>query len=297
MRSYFKKTSKGDITFDVIKIIFLGTIAFVTLFPFINIVAISLNDARDAIRGGIFLWPRVFSTESYREVFRNTAFIFSIRITVARTIAGTLLALFVQSSVAYALSRREFVGRKAISLFLIFTMYFSVGLIPVFMLINALGLTNNFLVFILPGAMNMFNVILIRSYIDSLPESLVEAARIDGANDLKIYFSIILPLAKPILMTVGLFTAIGQWNSWFDAHLYITQQHLQPMQAILVQILNTYQPGGALSNQQQLRPGQTLTPESIRMAATVVSTVPIILVYPFIQKHFIKGMLIGSVKD
>ena len=199
---------------------------------------------------------------------------------------------------AYALCRPDFKARNPVMMYFVFTMYFGGGQVPYYMVLKNLGLLDNFWVFILPNVMSVYNMILIRSYIESMPSSLFEAVRIDGGNDLVIFFRIILPLAKPILMTVALFVAITQWNSWFDAYLYTSSQNLKPMQSILVEILNQYQTGA--STAQQMAAGKTgaatVTPDSIRMAATMVATLPIIMVYPFIQKYFVKGIMLGAVK-
>lgn len=156
---------------------------------------------------------------------------------------------------------------------------------------------NTFWVFIFPLMMSVYNMILVRSYVESMPESLFEAAKIDGATDLTVFFRLVLPLSKPILMTIGLFVAVNQWNSWFDAYLYTSAQSLKPMQSVLVEILNQYQTGGSVSQQMSnAKSGMTVTPDSIRMAATMVATIPIIMVYPFIQKYFVKGIMLGAVK-
>lgn len=298
LKTYFQRSSKSDVVLDICKFLFLLFVTFVTIYPFWNILVVSLNDAKDALRGEIYFWPRKFSLASYAEILRNQEFIGSIKVTVARTVIGTPLAVLVTSMAAYVISRRNLVGRKPLSLFFIFTMYFGGGIVPYYMVIKNLGLIDNFLVFVIPGAMGVYNMILIRSFIDTLPEDLFESARLDGATDFTIYFKIILPLAKPILMTVALFVAVGQWNSWFDAFLYTSKQSLKPMQAILVEILNQYQTGGSNSAKMSAAAsGQELTPDSIRMAATIVSTIPIIMVYPFIQKYFVKGMMLGAVKN
>ncbi|GAA0366323.1 carbohydrate ABC transporter permease [Alkalibacterium iburiense] len=290
--------AKSDVVLDVIKVIFLFVVTFVTLFPFWNILVVSLNDAQDALRGGIYFWPREFSLASYRRIFQNELFMNSIKVSVARTFLATPLAVLVTAMSAYVVSRKELVGRKGLNLFFIFTMYFSGGIVPYYMVIRSMGLINNFFVYIIPGAMGVYNMILIRSFIDNLPEELFESAKLDGANDITIFFKIVMPLSKPILMTVALFVAVGQWNSWFDAHLFTTSQSLKPMQAILVEILNQYQVGETLSAQMSAAAsGQSITPDSIRYAATIVSTLPIIMVYPFIQRYFIKGMMIGAIKS
>ena len=198
---------------------------------------------------------------------------------------------------AYSLSRKNLVGRKFWNLLFIFTMYFGGGLVPYYMVLKGIHMLNTFWVFIFPLMMSVYNMILVRSYVESMPESLFEAAKIDGATDLTVFFRLVLPLAKPILMTIGLFVAVNQWNSWFDAYLYTSSQSLKPMQSVLVEILNQYQTGGSVSQQMSnAKSGMTVTPDSIRMAATMVATIPIIMVYPFIQKYFVKGIMLGAVK-
>ena len=293
-----EQRTAGEWALDIFKVVFLAIVTIVTVYPFWNIFVISLNDATDAVRGGIYFWPRVFSTYSYQEILGRPAFQHSILVTLARTLIGTPLAVMATAMLAYPLSRKELVGHKFWSLLFVFTMYFGGGQVPYYMVLKNLGLLDNFIVFIFPLIMNVYNMILIRSYIDSMPDSLFEAVKIDGGNDLVIFFKIVLPLAKPILMTVALFVAITQWNSWFDAYLYTSSQDLKPMQSILVEILNQYQTGATTS--QQMAAGKTgaatVTPDSIRMAATMVATIPIILVYPFIQKYFVKGIMLGAVK-
>ena len=277
----------GDWILDISKVVFLALVAIVTVYPFWNIFVVSVNDATDAVRGGIYFWPRVFSLASYNEILGRSTFQHSILVTLARTLIGTPLAVMCTAMLAYPLARKDLVGYKFWSLLFVFTMYFGGGQVPYYMVLKNLGLLDNFWVFILPNVMSVYNMILIRSYIESMPSSLFEAVRIDGGNDLVIFFKIILPLAKPILMTVALFVAITQWNSWFDAYLYTSSQNLKPMQSILVEILNQYQTGASTS--QQMAAGKTgaaaVTPDSIRMAATMVATLPIIMVYPFIQKY------------
>ena len=287
-----------DRIIDLTKIVILILLVVVTVYPFWNILIISVNDAMDALKGGLYFLPRKLSFDAYKQIFNNEDFMYSIRVTLARTVIGTPVSLFVTATAAFVLSRKEFSGNRVISFLFVFTMYFGGGMVPTYMIIKSLGLINNFWVFIFPGAMSVYNMILIRNYIDTLPEELFESARLDGASDLSIFFKIVVPLSKPILMTVGLFVAVGQWNSWFDAYLYTSSQNLKPMQAILVEILNQYQTSGGDSAQvAQGAKGIRLTPDSIRMAATIVSTLPIIMVYPFIQKYFEKGIMLGAVKD
>ena len=295
---HIKRTRTGsEWALDIFKVIFLAIITIVTVYPFWNVFVVSINDATDATRGGLYFWPRIFSIASYQDILGRSSFQHSILITVARTVIGTPLAVLVTAMCAYSLSRRELVGNKFWNLLFVFTMYFGGGQVPYYMVLKGLGLLDNFWVYILPNVMSVYNMILIKSYIDSMPDSLFEAVRIDGGNDLHIFFGFVLPLGKPILMTVALFVAIMQWNSWFDANLYTSKESLKPMQSILVQILNQYQTGTSESAKMSAaQAGNTITADSIRMAATMVATLPIIAIYPFIQKYFVKGIVLGSVK-
>lgn len=275
--------------------VFLAFAVIICIYPFWNIFIVSINDANDAMRGGLYLLPRKLSLSSYANILGRSTFQHSILVTVARTAIGTPLAVLVTSALAYVLSYRDLIAKKPLNVLFIFTMYFGGGIVPYYMVLKNLGLLDNFLVFILPNLLSVYNMILVRNYIQSMPDALFDAARIDGANDLVIFFRLVLPLSKPIIMTIALFVAISQWNSWFDAYLYTNSQNLKTMQSILVEILNQYQTsdaGAAAAN----RMSQSITPDSIRMAATMVTTIPIIMVYPFIQKYFVKGIMLGSVK-
>ena len=279
------------------KVVFLAFVVVVTVYPFWNIFIISINDATDAIRGGLYFLPRKLSLSSYAEILGRSTFLASIKVSVGRTLIGTPIAVLVTAMLAYPLSRKDLVGRKFWNLLFVFTMYFGGGLVPYYMVLKGIHMLNTFWVFIFPMMMSVYNMILIRSYIESMPDSLFEAAKIDGANDLVVFVKMVIPLSKPILMTVALFVAINQWNSWFDAYLYTSDQALKPMQSILVEILNQYQTGASTSQaMSNAKAGVTVTPDSIRMAATMVATLPIIMVYPFVQKYFVKGIMLGAVK-
>lgn len=287
----------GEWVLDIVKVVFLAFVVVVTVYPFWNIFIISINDATDAIRGGLYFLPRKLSLSSYAEILGRSTFLASIKVSVGRTLIGTPIAVLVTAMLAYPLSRKDLVGRKFWNLLFVFTMYFGGGLVPYYMVLKGIHMLNTFWVFIFPMMMSVYNMILIRSYIESMPDSLFEAAKIDGANDLVVFVKMVIPLSKPILMTVALFVAINQWNSWFDAYLYTSDQALKPMQSILVEILNQYQTGASTSQaMSNAKAGVTVTPDSIRMAATMVATLPIIMVYPFVQKYFVKGIMLVAVK-
>lgn len=290
-----RKKQFSDIALDLFKVVFLTLVVVVCIYPFWNIFIISINDATDAMRGGLYFLPRKLSFASYTDILTRPTFLHAIGVTVARTLVGTPLAVLVTTALAYVLSRKELLWKKGITLIFIFTMYFGGGLVPYYMVLKNLNMLDSFVVFIFPNLVSVYNMILVKNYIEGMPDALFEAAKIDGANDLFVFIKIVLPLSKPIIMTVALFVAIMHWNSWFDAYLYTNSQNLKVMQSILVEILNQYQTTAA--NQAANRTGQGITPDSIRMAATMVATIPIIMVYPFIQKYFVKGIMLGSVKS
>ena len=291
---------KRDRVFPIVNTIILVLLCFITLYPVINTVAYSFNDGTDALRGGIGLWPRVFSTKSYTSILSDGDVYQAAFISAAKTVLTTLLNLFWTGMLAYALSRKEFVLRKVITTVLVLTMYVNAGLIPNYLLISkTLGLRNTFLVYIIPTMFSCFNMIVIRTYIGGLPEALVESARIDGAGDLRAYWQIIFPLCTPVLATVALFVAVGAWNSWFDTYLYCgSEKDLYTLQYILKMKLATTQnsANAAQTSVEALKTTTLTTPVTIRCAITVISTVPILIVYPFLQKYFVTGMALGAVK-
>ncbi|MNW25076.1 L-arabinose transport system permease protein AraQ [compost metagenome] len=292
--------TRSEKLFDILNTAFMSLVVVVTLYPFLNVLAISLNDSTDTVRGGIYIWPRAFTLQNYSTIFQYEGLLQGLYISVLRTVAGTLLGLFSSSMLAYTLSRIDFQGRRFISVFLALTMYFTGGLIPVYILMRDLGLIGTFWVYIFPGMVSAFNVFVIRSFIDGLPYALQESAKLDGANDFTIYWRIILPLCKPVLATIALFLAVGQWNAWFDTYLYNGgKAHLTTLQYELMKVLQSTQQGGAGMNNvnDMARQMTQISPESIKMSITIIVTVPILLVYPFLQKYFVGGMTLGAVKS
>lgn len=279
---------------------FLLFLFIITFFPFWHIFVLSLNDAADPTYGRFMFWPSSFSLESYKTVLQDAEILNSLGVTLSRTLIGVPITLACVSMLAYALSKRELVGWRGINLFFVFTMYFSGGLIPTYMVIRSLNLIDNFWVFIFPGMVNIFWVILVRTYMEGLPKEMEEAAQMEGANDIQIFLRIVLPVCIPVLATVTLFSAISHWNAWYDSYIYTYEPALKTLPAVLVKILNQFQTNDMLSAAQQLANEQRKMPvssESIRMTVTMVATLPIIIVYPLLQKYFLKGMLIGAVKS
>jgi putative aldouronate transport system permease protein len=291
---------KKDFLFMTFVYAFIVAVFIITFYPFWNVFIISLNSAEDTLRGNLYLWPREFSLASYAQILSDGEIWAAIKVTVLRTIIGTPLAVLTISMLAYSLSKKELVAGKFWSLYFIFTMYFGGGLIPYYMVLKSYNLIDNFMVFVIPGLMNVFYMIIVRTFIQGLPQELDESAKMDGANYMHIFFRIILPLTTPVLATIGLFTAIGHWNAWFDSYVFTYKPDLKTLQAVLVKILNQYQTGSMVSDAQQIaNSGKRLavSPDTIRMAATMVATLPIIMVYPFLQKYFVKGMTLGAVKS
>ncbi|WP_438449247.1 carbohydrate ABC transporter permease [Gorillibacterium sp. sgz5001074] len=293
------KKSAGERVFDGINYVFLLVLGFVTAFPFWNIFVNSFNDGRDAMRGSIYFWPRKFSVEAYRAIFNESSLMHATNVSIARTVLGTLLGLLCTAILAYLLSNRELVFRRGILFFFVFTMYFSGGLIPDFMLLKKLHLYNSFLVYIVPTAISVWNVMVMRQFFEELPPSLAESARIDGASELRTLRSIILPMSTPVLATIALMIGVQQWTTWFDTYMYTSgSKELATLQGVLVKILMETQIQ-SMDPQQASRleqSGTILTPEVIKMATITITTVPIMMVYPFLQKYFVGGLTVGAVK-
>ncbi len=285
--------SRDDILDWILLVVFVFLI-IITLYPFLNVLAISFNDPIDTMRNINMVIPRQFTTSNYVYIFKENNLIAPLLLSVLRTVLGAGLGVICTAMLAYVLSRKDFYFNKVFTLLFVVTMYVSGGLIPEYLLLmRTLGLGNNFLVYIIPGLIWVYNVILVRSFIEGLPIALQEAARVDGANDFIIWGRIILPLCKPVLATVGLFVAVGQWNAFMDTYLYAKE--LPNLQYVLYQIMETATIKVDPHAAEQMK--NAVSPLSVRMAITIVATVPILLVYPFLQKYFVGGMTVGAVKD
>ena len=285
-------------TFDVVLTIIMCLIIVVTVYPFLNVLAVSLNDAADTVKGGIYIWPRKFTFANYQQVFSGSSKLpLAFFNSVLRTVIGTLTGVIATAMVAYTLSRRDFIFNKFVPLLFVITMYVSGGLIPEYLVIRNLGLINNFAVYILPGLISAFNVIVMRSFMDGLPEALYESAKIDGANDWTTFYKIVMPLCLPVVATISLFIAVGQWNSWFDTYLYARGNNsMTTLQYELMKIIDNASSNVDINNP-LLQNASKSNPQSIKMAITMVATIPILLVYPFVQKYFVTGMTLGAVKS
>ena len=292
------KSSLGDKVFVVCNTIFLVTFVIITLYPVLNTVALSFNNGIDAVRGGIHLLPRVFTLQNYKTVLGQQNIITGAYISVARTVVGTILALAANALLAYVVSRKRFLFRSQLSLFWVITMYVSGGMIPTLILYRNLGLTGTFWVYVIPGMISVFNMLVLRTYMMGLPEGLEESAQIDGANDFTFFVRIISPLCMPVYATVALFVAVGQWNSWFDVMLYNRMNtKYTTLQYELMKLLSSVMQQGGSATSAGQGAAAAVTPVTVRAAATVVTMLPIICLYPFLQRYFVAGMTLGSVKE
>ncbi|WP_201002696.1 carbohydrate ABC transporter permease [Paenibacillus glycanilyticus] len=295
----FVRRSIGDVVFSTCNYILLLLLGIGTLFPFLNLAAISLNDAGDTLKGTVYVWPRVFTLENYSTIFANDGLAAAAVRSVIRTLVGTVLGVLCTAMLAYALSRKEFFLRKPFNVILIVTMYVNGGLIPFYLLVKNIGLMNHAAVYILPMLIGVFNVIIMRSYFEQLPEGIVESARIDGASDFQILFRIVLQISLPVLSTITLYIAVQHWNSWFDNYLYASRNEnlnlLQyELQKILISSVNQVMSANTHIDATDAR---RTNPETIRAAMTIIVTLPILLVYPFLQKYFVKGMTFAAMKE
>ncbi|MBO4532495.1 MAG: carbohydrate ABC transporter permease [Treponema sp.] len=301
-----KQTQISNIVFDTIIYLTLAFVVVATVYPFWNTIAISFNEGLDSLTGGIKLWPRKFTWTNYKNLFVTPRIFDAGKISVTRTVLQTVLSVYCTSMLAYALSRKEFVIRRPLTSILVISMYVNAGLIPGYMLIKKLGLLNKYAVYIIPALVDIFNFILVRTYINGLPDSFVESARIDGANEFKIFMQIIMPLIVPSIAMVCLFTAVNAWNSWFDTYLYCSAKpKLHSLQYVLMSFLQASQNQSSSANDANAMAvaassgasSNMVTPISIRSSITVIATLPILVVYPFVQKYFVVGMTIGGVKE
>jgi putative aldouronate transport system permease protein len=299
------KLSWGDKGLQVIICFILTVLGFSTMYPFWNSLVISFNVGSDTSLGGITFWPRKLTLENYSLVFGDGRISQAFMISALRTVSGTLLSVLLTAVFAYGLSKRELIGRKYYMIFCIITMYFSGGLIPSFLLIRGMGMMDTFWVMIIPGLISVYNMIIFRTFFLGLPAGLEESARMDGCNHFGVLFRIVLPISGPVIATLSLFTAVWHWNDWFSPTIYINDTRLLPIQTLLKQILNSnivteqllQSVGNNAAAQDRLAAAQSVTTRSLSMATTMVATLPIIMVYPFLQKYFVKGVLIGSLKE
>jgi putative aldouronate transport system permease protein len=290
------RISKGEKIFNVFNMCILGMVALSCIYPFLYVLSISLSSAAEASRAGFHIYPREMSLTAYKMVLSNPDIIHGFINSVTRTVLGTVLTLMASCLAAYPLARKEMPLRTSWIFFILFTMLFSGGMVPGYLLVKNLGMLNTVWALVLPTMLTAFNIIIIKNFFQSLPESFAEAAHMEGASEFQILTHIYIPLSKPVLATVALWSMVGHWNAWFDAMIYISDNSKQVLQTFLQRIVIE-------SSTQMLEKGVTnasvadFTPETIKAATVIITILPIICVYPFIQKYFTKGIMLGGVKE
>lgn len=289
---HLKKRSAGDIVFDVLLYTFLAVFVIVTLFPILRTLLLSFSDPGDANKGHLIFLPRKWSLINFKEMFKRESFQNGLKVSLGRTILGTVSSLAVNSLLAFILSRRKFLFKSVFSLFWVITIYVQGGMVPVYELYHKLRLTSSFLVYIIPGMVNALYVLVLRTYMKSIPESLEESAWLEGAGYFRIFINIVSPLCKPVYAAIGLFIAVNHWNSWFDAMLYNRMDYKHTtLQYEIVKYLN----------QVMASPGTISTSRmsvvTLRAALITVTMLPFIVIYPFFQRFFIAGLKVGGIKD
>jgi putative aldouronate transport system permease protein len=294
--NFLKRRTKSEAIFDTINILIMLVICFITIYPIWYTIINSFNEGQDAMRGGIYWWPRKFTLQNYVAVFSNSGIVKALGVTVAKTVLGTVVHVFFTAMVAYALSKKDLIGRNIYTTLGLITLFFSGGLIPLYLLIKSLGLLDNFLVYIIPAAFSFYDLLIFKSFFSQIPASLEEAARIDGASDFKIFVRVVIPLSLPVIATIALFHGVYQWNDYFTGMIYINKNDLQPIQTYLYKVVAQAGANSVSANMPGAIGATTVTQQTIKLATMVVTTFPIVCVYPFLQKYFVKGMLLGSVK-
>ncbi|MGP0583468.1 carbohydrate ABC transporter permease [Paenibacillus timonensis] len=290
------RRTKGEVVFDTLNNLGMLLICFVTLYPIWYVLINAFNDGKDAMLGGIYWWPRIFSLENFKAVFDNPGIMTAMGLTVAKTVLGVVAHVFFTAMVAYAFSRRDLIGGKLYILLGTITMIFSGGLIPSFLLIRNLHMLDNFMVYIIPVLFSFFDLIIFMTFFREIPDGLEEAARIDGANDWTVFLRVVLPVSMPVLATIALFHGVYQWNDYFTGIIYVNNENLQPIQTFLYRVVAQSSSNIMTTAVQGSAVTKSVTSQSIKLATMVVTTLPIVFAYPFLQRYFVKGMMIGSIK-
>ena len=291
-----KATAGGRIGNTLIGI-FLGLMVISTIYPFWHVIMYSLSDSHASMSGGIFLWPRDFSLLSYQQLLSTKQLYVCYRNSILKTVVGTGISLILTALTAYPLSLKRFKGRNVFSMLIFFTMLFNGGMIPTYLLIKDLHLLDSFWVYVLPGAMSAYNLFILRNFFQSIPPSLEESAHLDGANPFQVLFQIVLPLSLPALAALAMFYGVGLWNGYMDNVLYVNDQNLQLLQNYLRQLIAAAgAKSGTMSEMSNIGSASRLTEETVKMTVIAVSVIPVLIVYPFLQKYYTKGVMVGSVK-
>ena len=292
-----KRKFSEDMAVDLAVYILLGLVGIVTLYPFYYTIVCSFNDGLDLMKGGVYLWPRKFTLGNYKLFLEDGDWRHAFLVSLARTLVGTAMRVGFTSMFSYALSRNNLMFKKGYRFLVVFTMYFSGGLIPFYVLLRNLGLLNSFWVYVIPGMVDAFFVMTGINFFAAIPESMIEAAKIDGAREIKVLTRVVLPVSKPFLATLALFSAVGQWNSWLDSAYYVRDAKLHTLAYKMMTVINQNIATANTEAAGQLSQANTQTSFTVQATAMAVSMLPIMCVYPFLQKYFVKGIMIGAVKE
>ena len=290
------KRSTEDYIIDFVVAIIVCFVFFVTVYPFWYCIVLSFNEGTDALRGGIYFWPRKITLENYNAVIGIDYIPTAFMVSVARTVLGTVLCVVFTGLFAFAISHKKLMGRKIYITAMIIIMYFSGGLIPQYMLYKTMGLMNSFWVYIIPNLFSAFNAVIMMNAFREIPDSLEEAAIIDGANDMRVFFQIVFPISMPTMATMALYSGVWHWNTWTDSAFFISNKSLKTLSNVMINLINQSESAAQTMvgniNQSQV----TYTAMTLRPAAMIICVIPIAIVYPFLQKHFVKGVMLGSIK-
>ncbi|QNK87424.1 carbohydrate ABC transporter permease [Sporosarcina sp. resist] len=290
------RETKTDRRFTIFNYVFLTIVALLVIYPLVFVVSASLSNPQYVISGEMWLWPKEFTLEAYEKVFKNQAIINGFVNTLKYTVFGTILNVIMTILAAYPLSRRDLKGRGVIMAFIIFTIFFSGGLIPTYLLIRDLGMLDTFWVMIIPNAVAVWNIIIMRTFFQAIPQELEESAKMDGSGNFRILWSIVLPLSFPVIAVMVLFYSVGHWNSYFQALIYLQDENKFPLQLILRQILIQGQTDDMIQATSESFLAQQLSVEGLKYAVLIVANLPMLMLYPFLQRYFVKGVMIGSLK-
>jgi putative aldouronate transport system permease protein len=295
MRNRIRRTSE-DWAVDITVHVLAALILIACFYPFYLAVILAFNEGKDASLGGIFFWPRKFTLENFRHLAEDPIWGKALLVTASRTVLGTVLTTLFTTMVAYGLSDKNLAFRKIYMTMIIIAMYFSGGLIPYFAVLRSLHLVNNYLVYIIPGMLSLFYVLISISFFQGIPRELSESARIDGAGEMRIFLQVILPISLPLLATIAIFTAVGHWSSWFDSAFFIQNKDLRTVGYQLMSIINKSSATMAANISPEAAAAAQTTTMSVQVSAMLAAVLPILVVYPFFQRYFITGLTIGSVK-
>lgn len=295
-----RKRTLEDWVIDTVVMVTMIAVVIITVYPFYYCTILAFNNGTDASLGGIYFWPRSFTLDNFTVLLSDASWGSAIIVSVARTVIGTGLGLLFTGLIAYALSFENILFGKLYNKLFILTMYVSGGLIPFYILLKNIGLTNTFWVYVIPGMLNVYYMLIMVNFFKTIPKSLYEAAWLDGAGEVRVFLKVALPLSKASLATIALFFAVSQWNSWIDSAYYVTKDYLRPMAYLMMEIINKSSTASMVSDAQSMgyiSSAMQSTTTSLQMAAMVLSVAPILMIYPFLQKYFVKGVMIGSVKE